>query len=176
MKPCTTLDFYNYLNNKVHCAENLQFFLWLRDYTHRFNSPGQNLSGITIWTHSQQDDAIQKFHRQLPSTSKKILVSVTTKEVICDVFKGTDFSDDPMTRARGNSAFSGPASPTFNTNNDTALAGTIAPWESYEKKGSSESDDSRLLDTPMERIQSQEERDSATARAGYAKAGLHYPC
>jgi len=176
MKPCTTLDFYNYLNNKVHCAENLQFFLWLRDYTHRFNSPGQNLSGITIWTHSQQDNAILNFQRQLPSTSKKISVSVTTKEVIRDVFKGTDFSDDSTTRSRGNSAFSGPASPTVYTSNDAAWVGTIAPWESYEKKSSSESDDSRLLETPMERTPSQEERDSATARAGYAKAGLHYPC
>jgi hypothetical protein len=37
-QPCSLYDFMNYLIYVTHDAENLQFYLWLRDYTRRFNA------------------------------------------------------------------------------------------------------------------------------------------
>ena len=37
-QPCSIPDFLDYLIYVAHDAENLQFFLWLRDYTKRFNN------------------------------------------------------------------------------------------------------------------------------------------
>ena len=37
-QPCSLEDFLDYLVYITHDAENLQFYLWLRDYTKRFNA------------------------------------------------------------------------------------------------------------------------------------------
>lgn len=166
--PCTTLDFYNYLNNKVHCAETLQFYLWLRDYTHRFNRPGHttNISTLATWTHSQQEEAIHKFQKQIAASAKKIPMSAAVE----DVFKGTDFADDTKTRARGDSGVAPP--PTGSTGSDATLVGTVVtPWEAPEKNSWEHGSTAES----NEFLKPQEERDAAIAREGYAKAGLNYP-
>lgn len=38
LPPCTLSDFMDYMVYVAHDAENLQFYLWLRDYTARFNA------------------------------------------------------------------------------------------------------------------------------------------
>jgi hypothetical protein len=57
--PCTVRDFMNYLLYVEHSAENLQFFLWFRDFSKRFDEA--NTSDIHLapeWTQAQQDDAV----------------------------------------------------------------------------------------------------------------------
>ena len=156
-KPCTTLDFYYYLNHKVHCAETLQFYLWLRDYTHRFNAPGIDTSTQPVWTAANQEEAIRKFQREV-STGKKIPMSTAVREV----FRGTDFGDH-LNRRRENS---NPPS-TGSTGNSTLVGTAVAPWEIPEKED--EANDSN--GSP-----GQEERDTAIARSTYLKQNLHYPC
>jgi hypothetical protein len=41
-KPCTLVDFMDYLVYIAFDAENLQFFLWYRDYVKRFNELKRN--------------------------------------------------------------------------------------------------------------------------------------
>jgi len=38
IQPCTVRDFMNYAEFIEHCAEDLKFLLWLRDYTKHFTS------------------------------------------------------------------------------------------------------------------------------------------
>ncbi|KAK3169051.1 hypothetical protein OEA41_005499 [Lepraria neglecta] len=81
--PCTARDFMNYLIYIEHAAENLQFFLWYRDYTKRFSElPPSERALAPVWTTEQAEaDA------QAPSAPKQ-QVSVETAAV----FKGTDFA------------------------------------------------------------------------------------
>lgn len=168
MKPCTTLDFYNYLNNKAHCAETLQFFLWLRDYTHRFHTSSQtsDTSTMRIWTHDQQEEALQKFQKRIPA-SKKVFMSATVQEIL----KDSDFSDEPISRNRGDSKATPPQ--TRGTGDESTITiPMIAPWESQEQLIY----ENKTVSDPSIDLQSQESRDSAIARAGYVKFKLHYPC
>ena len=73
----------NYLIYIEHAAENLQFFLWYRDYTKRFSElPPSECALAPVWTTEQAEaDA------QAPSAPKQP-VSVETAAV----FKGTDFA------------------------------------------------------------------------------------
>lgn len=54
-QPCSISDFMDYLIYVAHDAENLQFWLWLRDYTKRFNAlpPAQK----RLSSHWVSDDA-----------------------------------------------------------------------------------------------------------------------
>jgi len=50
-QPCTVRDFMNYLKYIEHDAENLQFYLWFRDYKTRFaNLPDSEKSLSPEWT------------------------------------------------------------------------------------------------------------------------------
>lgn len=47
----TSRDFLSYLQYVEHCAENLQFYLWLRDYTARFDGlPSSEKALAKEWT------------------------------------------------------------------------------------------------------------------------------
>ncbi|KAH8597751.1 hypothetical protein B0O99DRAFT_567957 [Bisporella sp. PMI_857] len=161
--PCTTLDFYYYLNHKVHCAETLQFFLWLRDYTHRYNRPGQDNSTQPLWTHALQEEAVHKFQREI--SSKKIPMSASVRAVL----KGTDFADDAKGRSRGDSNLPPHTAATGQSGSTLVGAATATPWDIPGEKDASESGRESDVSKP------QEERDAAIARAVYIKHGLHYP-
>ncbi|CUS06920.1 unnamed protein product [Tuber aestivum] len=45
--PITCRDFMSYLLYVEHAAENLQFYLWLRDYTERFNALSENEKALS---------------------------------------------------------------------------------------------------------------------------------
>jgi len=165
VQPCTTLDFYYYLNHKVHCAELLQFYLWLRDYSHRYNSPTllKDTSTQKTWTAAQQEEALHKFQRYI--SNKKTPMSPTVREI----FKGTMFSDDAKTRGRGDSN----VPPSTGTTTSSTLVGSkpsATPWEMPELK--TEKREGR----PESDFVSTEERYTAVARAAYQKLGLDYPC
>jgi hypothetical protein len=75
----------NYLYYVEHSAENLQFFLWYRDYVKRFKEA--NTSDISLapeWTRAQQDNALQAAQAQATAQKTRAL----SKN---DIFKGSDF-------------------------------------------------------------------------------------
>lgn len=72
----------NYLKYIELSAENLQFFLWFRDYTKRFNDLPESEKALSApWT---DDDA----EAENPARAKKLNPETAA------VFKGTDFANE----------------------------------------------------------------------------------
>ncbi|KAI1460082.1 hypothetical protein F4805DRAFT_14770 [Annulohypoxylon moriforme] len=83
--PCTVRDFMNYLIYIEHAAENLQFFLWYRDYVKRFNKI--NISEAQLspeWTQVMEDEATAKVQKDAVDKLKR-------EQKVVSIFKGTDF-------------------------------------------------------------------------------------
>jgi hypothetical protein len=81
----TVRDFINYLIYVEHSAENLQFFLWYKDYIKRFESA--NTADIALapeWTPAMQVETMAKLR-------KANLEKTRRDEGAADMFKGTDF-------------------------------------------------------------------------------------
>ncbi|KAI9760943.1 MAG: 60S ribosomal protein L24 [Chaenotheca gracillima] len=102
--PCTTRDFMNYLIHIELSAENLQFYLWYRDYCKRFDElPSSERVLAPEWTPAQAEAAIQA--AQVAVTAQK-KVSPETAEM----FKDTDFAGGPRVHVTetSNNPFSTP--------------------------------------------------------------------
>lgn len=125
--PCTTRDFMNYLVHIEHAAENLQFFLWYRDYSQRFKQcTTADLALSLEWTQAQQDAAIQAAQAQ--ATAKKKALKTGEAEM----FKGTDFSEVPkVTVFETKDPFSTPPG----TADMAPGRGSTAPWDSVRMSG-----------------------------------------
>ncbi|KAI9888817.1 MAG: hypothetical protein M1814_006271 [Vezdaea aestivalis] len=84
--PCTTRDFMNYLVYIEHSAENLQFFLWAKDYKKRFNElPASEAALARAW--SAADLEIEAKSQGLLNTVDGPAAAI--------LFKGTDFAAKP---------------------------------------------------------------------------------
>ncbi|ROW13869.1 hypothetical protein VPNG_03516 [Cytospora leucostoma] len=84
--PMTIRDFMNYLIYIEHSAENLQFFLWHRDYMSRFQSahtPDMVLA--PEWTIEQQDACFTKLQKEHRDDLKRGPAGTA------EIFRGTDF-------------------------------------------------------------------------------------
>lgn len=92
----------NYLRYIELAAENLQFFLWLRDYTKRFNElPDSEKALSPEWTGADfetENNTRTKYHTAKTAT----------------IFKGTDFADGPkvVVVEKSNPFFTPPRTPT----------------------------------------------------------------
>ncbi|MCJ1320080.1 hypothetical protein MMC15_005417 [Xylographa vitiligo] len=83
--PCTTRDFMNYLIYIERSAENLQFFLWYRDYCQRFSQLSANERALSPeWT-------TEKAEADTYAAPKKMSPETT------EIFKGTDFAQTKTT-------------------------------------------------------------------------------
>lgn len=81
-QPCTTRDFMNYLKYIELAAENLQFYLWFRSYTKRFNDLPDNEKALSPpWTAHDAEQEQARPKRVSPETQA--------------IFKGTDFANEP---------------------------------------------------------------------------------
>lgn len=132
----------NYLKYVEHSAENLQFYLWYRDYVERFDklpSPEKALS--PEWSASRMDAEITQ-----PVRRKK------TPAAIATVLEGTEFADtvplaaekrDPYDEPRSDSPemMRAPASPTFSDFDSSCM--------SMERPVSSRSDFDRKAEEAM---------------------------
>ncbi|KAF2636401.1 hypothetical protein P280DRAFT_149716 [Massarina eburnea CBS 473.64] len=81
--PCTIRDFMNYLKYIELAAENLQFYLWFRTYTRRFNNLSaaeKALSPEWIPEHAESET---------PNRPKHLSPEAAA------IFKGTDFASEP---------------------------------------------------------------------------------
>ena len=97
----------NYLIYIEHAAENLQFFLWYRDYTKRFfELPSKEASLAPIWSAEQAEQDAQATNGAAPL--KQQLSPETAA-----VFKGTDFAPPvaSVTEVKGNPFNTPPRTP-----------------------------------------------------------------
>lgn len=98
----------NYLIYIEHAAENLQFFLWYRDYTRRFHAaPASETALAPEWTQAMEEEAIARIQKDAASKAKRGPATVMS------IFKGTDFektseihldAGDPFSTPPGSSA------------------------------------------------------------------------
>ena len=97
----------NYLVYIEHAAENLQFFLWYRDYSKRFSElPSKEAALAPTWSAEQAEQDAQANNGPAPLKQQ---VSPETAAV----FKGTDFAP-PMasvTEVKGNPFNTPPRTP-----------------------------------------------------------------
>lgn len=107
VQPCTVRDFLNYLMYIEHAAENLQFFMWYRDYKQRFEQADTtDLPLAPEWTQAQHDASMQAAQLQATATKKRQLQaveiskgpSVVAKEDCVTILQARDpFSTPPCT-------------------------------------------------------------------------------
>ncbi|OIW31375.1 hypothetical protein CONLIGDRAFT_643355 [Coniochaeta ligniaria NRRL 30616] len=82
--PCTIRDFMNYLMYIEHSAENLQFFLWHRDYVTRFEQvPECERLLAPEWTQAQEDEAAARIQKEAAEKMRRVQP--------VEIFRGTDF-------------------------------------------------------------------------------------
>ena len=153
----------NYLLYIEHAAENLQFFLWLRDYTQRFkDAKTSDIALAPEWSQAQHDAALQVVQVQATAQKKNI-----KSESAAEIFKDTDFEKVPK------ASVADPIDP-FATPPRTpagALASENAsthPWESsngFSEQGSIYTN-----------VPSNAESYHQQAGEAFAAAGLKQPC
>lgn len=74
----------NYLVYIEHSAENLQFFLWHRDYTARFQQVRERERALAPeWTQAQEDEAAARIQKAASEKMRRAQPN--------DIFRGTDF-------------------------------------------------------------------------------------
>ncbi|KYK59765.1 hypothetical protein DCS_00899 [Drechmeria coniospora] len=83
--PMTIRDFMNYLLYVEHAAENLQFCLWYRDYTTRFNEAlASEISLAPEWSQAMEEDAVTKIRKEMAE-------KLRPEPEAAEIFQGTDF-------------------------------------------------------------------------------------
>lgn len=89
----------NYLIYVERAAENLQFFLWLRDYKTRFEAVStSDLALAPEWTQAKEDELTVKLQKEHTEKMRK------EPEVAAKMFKGTDFDKSAAAAADRNEA------------------------------------------------------------------------
>ncbi|KAK1967740.1 hypothetical protein LY78DRAFT_480308 [Colletotrichum sublineola] len=84
--PCTVRDFMNYLIYIEHSAENLQFFLWHRDYQKRFGeAKTSDMALAPEWTETMEADLLQRMSKEKSQRMRR--------KPGQEIFKGTDFEN-----------------------------------------------------------------------------------
>lgn len=144
----------NFLVYIEHAAENLQFFLWYRDYTKRWDDvPDHEKRLSPVWTLDQAET--EALYGQTKTGIKKVGPEVA------EVFKGTDFENKPKVTASefGPNPFNTP--PRTPVNGDKAS--TVGSEVGWTDNGSTlRSDGTKAY--------------SAKAAQAFEQAEAHQPC
>ncbi|KAI1645833.1 uncharacterized protein F4817DRAFT_317448 [Daldinia loculata] len=83
--PCTVREFMDYLLYIEHSAENLQFFLWYRDYIKRFDEADTLDTKLSPeWTQAMENETTIKIQKDVAGKMRREMKAVA-------IFKGTDF-------------------------------------------------------------------------------------
>ena len=161
-QPCTVRDFMNYLVYIEHSAENLQFYLWYRDYAKRFAEAKTSDTGLApVWTQSQHDAALQS--AQMATITQKR----DTKPEAAGIFQGTDFERVPKVTATESTAgaFTTPPRTPAEALSPNA---TAHPWDSTHGLSEPQS----LHTTTNSNAESHHQQ----AGEAFIAAGLKQPC
>lgn len=115
----------NYLVYIEHSAENLQFFLWLRDYTARFQQVPESERALSPeWTQAQDDEAAARIQKDASEKMRRAQQA--------DIFRGTDFEkpalQDSVTTMNddGFSQFSSPPLTPEESSHNSLFTGSTA--------------------------------------------------
>jgi len=82
------MDFLLY---KEHAAENLQFYLWHRDYVKRFeDAPASDRALAPEWTQAKEDEVAAALQKDAHEHMRK------APAIEKGMFKGTDFEKTPV--------------------------------------------------------------------------------
>ncbi|KAI5210251.1 hypothetical protein AUEXF2481DRAFT_25054 [Aureobasidium subglaciale EXF-2481] len=141
--PCTTRDFMNYLKYIEHSAENLQFYLWYKDYVERFdNLPASEKALSPEWSAAQMDAETAR-----PARRKRAPTEIAT------VLQGTDFADTVPLHAEKRDPFNDPASDSPEMMMKAPVSPTFSEFDSSytsdERPVSSRSDFHRKADEAL---------------------------
>lgn len=113
----------NYLIYIEHAAENLQFFLWHKDYTKRFDLlPASERNLAPVWT-VEQAEAQALTMKDNPNPMKTIGPEAAA------IFKGSDFAPPKiivLEAGKGNPFNTPPLTP--NTGERESIAPSDYPW------------------------------------------------
>ncbi|KPM45052.1 hypothetical protein AK830_g1439 [Neonectria ditissima] len=83
--PLTVRDFMTYLIYVEHAAENLQFYLWYKNYEKRFLiADTADVRLAPEWSQAMQNDAISRIRKETVDKVRK-------EPITADIFKGSDF-------------------------------------------------------------------------------------
>lgn len=80
-QPCTIRDFMNYLVYVERAAENLQFYLWYKDYVRRFSAMPEDQQRLSpLWTKEDNRNARARLRQPAPSLNAESEHHPTTIE------------------------------------------------------------------------------------------------
>ena len=92
----------NYLIYIEHAAENLQFFLWHRDYVKRFQEVStSDINLAPEWTQVMEDEVAAKFQKDAAEKLRR-------EPEAAKIFKGTDFEKGAEAAIESKDPFSTP--------------------------------------------------------------------
>lgn len=157
----------NYLIYVERSAENLQFFLWYRDYVKRFEQAKTwDLALAPEWTPAMEEEAIQKIQKDQAEKARKKPNS-KTGDVTIEIFKGTDFekgSTPGLSSPRGRSTSDLPEGTRAGSNNPFGTP-PDTPRGGYQETFSSEYVGSSMATTYR-----------TQASDAFTTAGIKPPC
>lgn len=130
----TVRDFMNYLIYIEHSAENLQFFLWYKDYVKRFGAA--NTTDLRLspeWTQAMEDDTVARLRKDNADKLRP------DNGVAAELFKGTDFEKQGL-EAGSNNPFNTPPRTAHGTSDQesvyTASQAPVSTLATYRSQAS----------------------------------------
>lgn len=109
----------NYLIYIEHAAENLQFFLWYRDYVKRFNAAPESETALSPeWTAAMEEEALARIQKDASDKARK------GPAIAMEIFKGTDFEKTPESYVENRNPFATP--PRSSAGDNASLSGSQA--------------------------------------------------
>lgn len=111
----------NYLIYIEHSAENLQFFLWHKDYVKRFiTADTSDIALSPEWTPSMEEDAVARVRKENADKRRR------EPEVATELFKGTDFEKQTHEAAGANPFNTPPRTPRAASDADSTFTDSTA--------------------------------------------------
>ncbi|ERF68157.1 hypothetical protein EPUS_09508 [Endocarpon pusillum Z07020] len=127
-QPCTTREFMNFLLYIENSAENLQFYLWFRDYVKRFDQLPENEKNLSPpWVPEQSKLKIihTKANSDIDMSPEE---KRTAAQEVSQAIKGTDFDAKAKltTNEAGHNPFSTP--PRTPVSDKESMSSSMAGW------------------------------------------------
>jgi hypothetical protein len=143
-QPCTVRDFMNYLKYIELAAENLQFFLWHKDYSNRFDALPESEKKLSPeWTMDQAEAEALAAQAQPRSRANKVSPETAA------VFRGTEFESQPRIAdaEKGNPFYTPPRTPSSDTKREESKSLEHSSYTSkstFQKKAEGAFEDAGL--------------------------------
>ncbi|KAH6888084.1 hypothetical protein B0T10DRAFT_67513 [Thelonectria olida] len=119
--PMTVRDFMTYLIYVEHAAENLQFWLWYKDYEKRFNEADTtDIKLAPAWTEAMQQETVAKIR-------KENVDNIRREPKVAQIFKGTDFEKQGGERVVDGNPFHTPPSSSRGEDSSMYTASNASP-------------------------------------------------